>query len=257
MNPRRSRRFWWLSVALLLAGQVALIFLLSDYSAPTVRRPSPGPSLYLVKDSTNELLALSDPTLFALPHPRSFAGRAWLSKPSIPARSFEWTSELEWLSLPVGQLGQGFAQFLQTNRVEPLSALASLEPQLIQPELSSAPLFSQKSSIRIEGELRHRKLLSPLQPSSLPHTEPLTNTVIHLVVDDNGVPISAARLLPGSGSLKADQEAVALAWSARFESFVRSGPGRETNSSAGPKLMWGNLVFIWHTLPSTNSTSSP
>ena len=44
-------------------------------------------------------MALSDPTLFALPHFRGFWGDPWLRPPPAPDRSFEWTEEPRWLAL--------------------------------------------------------------------------------------------------------------------------------------------------------------
>src|SRR5438046_3355104 len=182
MNSPRSRRSWWLFALLILAVQVGLVFWFSDYSSPPVRRTRPGPSLHLVTATPSELFTLNDPTLFALPHPRSFSGQAWLAMAPIPYRSFQWTSELEWLSLPVAQLGAGLAKFLQTNRVETSYGLASPDPQLVQPPPSSLAGLPRKSTLRIEGGLRARKLLSAIDPPSWPHIDLLTNTVIEIVV---------------------------------------------------------------------------
>jgi hypothetical protein len=253
MNPARSRRRWWLFALLIFAGQVALIFWLSDFSAPAVRRAPTAPTLRLVSGPVNELFALNDPTLFALPHERSFSGRARRLMNPAPYRPFEWNAELEWLPLPAAQLGHGLAKFLETNRVEVLTTLAAPEPALIQPELSSAPVFARKSSVRIEGQLKNRKLLTPLEPSSWPHSDLLTNTVVDLVVREDGWPLSVTLLRPGSGSKEADEQARRLASTARFESFVRSGPGSDAQSQAG--LMWGTMIFTWHTLPATNSAT--
>jgi hypothetical protein len=256
MNPSRSRRRWWLFALLILFGQVALIFWLSDYSIPTVRPPATAPALHLIAGETNELFDLNDPTLFALPHARGFSGLAWKSRGAPPTRSFEWTAELEWLPLPARQLGQGLARFLQTNQVEPLTTVAPPEPQLIQPQFFSTEVFPRKSSVRIEGPLKSRKLLTPLQPSSWPHPrgELLTNTVVELFVGEDGRPVLWNRLQPGSGSRDADQQAVALARSARFESLVREGPRHDSNAIPATNLVHGTLIFQWHTAPATNST---
>jgi len=253
MNLTRSRRHWWLFSILILAGQIAFIFWLSEDRTPGVRRSSPAPLLHLVQSPASELFALNDPTLFALPHAQGFSGRAWLSSPRVPARSFEWAAELEWLPLPVSHLGQGLAKFVQANSRESISTVAVPQPQLIEPEPSSDVRFAQRSSVRIEGPLRQRKLLARLEPSSWPNPngDLLTNTAVELLVGEDGRPFSCKRLPPGSGSLEADQEALALARSARFESFLSSGPGRTIISTSN--LMTGRLVFTWHTLPKTNS----
>ena len=174
----------------------------------------------------------------------------------MPYRSFEWTAEMEWLQLPVGRLGQGLVRFLHTNPMETLNLVAVPETQSAQPELAKEPVFPQKSSIRIDGPLRNRKLLTPLEPRSIPNGDLLTNTLVDLVVGEDGIPVSCKPLPPGSGSREVDQEGLALARSARFESFVQNGPHRPTNSVPIANLMWGTMVFSWHTLPATNSPGS-
>jgi hypothetical protein len=257
MKAGRYSRRWWLFALLILAGQVAAIFWLSDNTAPAVRRPSPAPSITVVASPDNEFFALNDPTIFALPHARGFSGKAWRSLPGIPARSFEWNAELQWLPLPVSQLGQGLGRFLQAARDEPVTAFSAPEPSLIQPEPPSTQVFAQKSTVRLEGALRHRRLLTPIEPSSWPHSDLLTNTIIDLIVGLDGLPISCELRPPGSGSLQADQQALALARATRFASLVSSGPRRDTNSAPVANLARGTLIFQWRTLPQTNATTPP
>jgi hypothetical protein len=173
--------------------------------------------------------------------------------PALPYRPFEWAADFEWMPLPASQLGEGLARFLQTNRSENLRALELREPELIQPELPDSPIFPQNSTVRIDGALRNRRLLSSLEASSWPNKDLLTNTVVDLVVGLDGMPISCQLRPPGSGLALADQQALALARSARFESFVTKGPRRVTNSAPVTSLMRGALVFSWRTLPTTNT----
>lgn len=247
MTASSSSRRWWLFAALVLAGQLAAIYWLSDKTQPAVRRAATAPAITLA--GSNELFSLNDPTIFALPHARSFSGRAWQMLPALPYRPFEWSADLEWMPLPASQLGEGLARFLQTNRSESLRGLEIRDPELIQPELPDTKIFAQKSSVRIDGALRNRRLLTPLEPASWPHSDLLTNTVVDMVVGLDGMPISCELRPPGSGLALADQQALALARGARFESFVTKGPRRITNSAPVTSLMRGALIFSWRTLP--------
>jgi len=251
MKLKPSTRRWWLFTILVLAGQLGAIYWLSDKSQPPVRRAAAAPIITLVPP--NELFALYDPTIFALPHARSFSGKAWQSLPGLPFRPFEWTAELQWMPLPAGQLGEGLARFLQTNRSETLRALEVADPNLIQPELPDTPVFAQKSRVRIDGALRNRRLLTPIEPGSWPHSDLLTNTVVDVIVGLDGMPISCELRPPGSGLAGADQQALALTRNARFESFVTKGPRRNTNAAPLSALTRGSFVFFWRTLPTTNA----
>jgi len=84
----------------------------------------------------------------------------------------------------------------------------------------------------------------------------LANSVVQVVVDAEGRPISAT-LYPddsgpgprtfGSGLKEADEQALALAKAARFNPMTGGGPDRVTSPTA--QLTWGRMIFQWHTLP--------
>src|SRR5436853_4796158 len=86
----------WGTIALVFVVQVALIFGLSNRSAATPRAVPATPRVRL-DEGSGEMLALLDPTLFALPHPRPFSGDAWAG-----VREFQpadWSEEPLWLDL--------------------------------------------------------------------------------------------------------------------------------------------------------------
>src|ERR1051326_980070 len=95
---RWTARRWWVFIALVFATQLALIFWLGKPRTMLVRHEDPAPGLRLINSksttdlcftnmslTTAETLALTDPTLFALPHSEAFSGQAWLNVPVTSA----------------------------------------------------------------------------------------------------------------------------------------------------------------------------
>jgi len=74
----------------------------------------------------------------------------------------------------------------------------------------------------------------------------LTNTVVQVLVDADGNVVSPALLPPGSGDSRADQRALEVARTARFQPLRGSSPA----------LTVGVLVFEWRTVALTNAPAS-
>ncbi len=234
-------------VALIFAGQLGLIFWLSDSSPLRPRPLKTPPALVLAIGASPEFLALNDPTLFALPHQQGFSGAAWLAKPVFQPRPADSSEPTNWLSLVVAQLGETFSEFMQTNHPLPARALAAPLPEPTWTQASRMAVAPALSTLQITGALANRRLLSPLALNSQTNATLLTNSVIQLVVDAQGRPLSATLLGPGSGLPAADKDALRMAQTAQFEPLVRNGPEADTNSLAS--LTWGKMIFEWRTVP--------
>jgi hypothetical protein len=249
------RRWCWL-IALTFGAQLGLIFSLADKSRPRVRQPSPAPKLSVLEDSSSELLALSDPTLFALPHQVGFSGPAWMKIPPVPSRFFEWTEEPAWLVLPIEQPEKASSTLADSNYTELLTTFDLFEPEPTAPEPGYTMSFRQKSQFRLGEGLQRRQLKTVLKLPSWPHSDFLTNTVVKLFINGDGVPVSTPILLYSSGLKAADDFALAQAGAARFEPIINEGPNRSTSPLAN--ATWGTMVFEWQTLPlsATNAASA-
>ena len=251
-EPRTwSRRRWWTVILLVFALHVGLIFAFSERMPAAPRRPVNVPTLRIVAEG-GELLALSDPTLFALPHRRGFATPAWLPVPRVEFAPFKWTEPPRFLALPVEQLGSTFLQFVQTNRFARFQFETLPAPQLSLPE--APPLFTPptRSELRLGGDLAERQLLNPSELPPQPAGDLLTNSVVRVQVDAAGNVFSSTLVPPGSGSKPADRRALELTRTLQF------APGSQPPIlSADPvgQLTSGTLVFAWHTvaLPPTNA----
>lgn len=259
-QPSWSRRRWWWTITLLLAAHLGLVFWLGERGPIRRRWPAQVPTLRLLPEGSAELLALDDPTLFALPHRRGFAGLAELATSAFPERPSDWSEEARWLPLPVAQLGLAFRRFAETNDFH-----ATRLPLLVEPEGAFYEPVPQsgspaQSSLSIEGELAGRRLLGPLDLPVWQSSDLLTNSVVQVLVNAHGRPVSVILLnLPaGSGLKKADDHALAQAWTARFEPVGTEGPQAWPAASPLARLTWGTLVFQWHTdpVPPTNAPAA-
>ncbi len=255
IEPRPWPRVrWGLLIVLVFAAHIGLIFALGDRKPIVPRKPDFTPTVHLAADAA-EMLALSDPTLFVLPHRNGFAGAAWLQSPPLEFQPFQWTEPPRWLEISVEQLGGVFAQLMQTDKFEAFQLEFKPAPGLTHP----APLPAEiapvgHSTMRIEGGLARRRLLNTLELPSWPGADLLANSVVQVLVDAAGNVMSVTLLPPGSGSNEADQRAFELARSARFESL----PGTESfSTSPAAGLSLGTMIFQWETVPIPGTNSPP
>jgi hypothetical protein len=245
-----SRQRWWMTIALVLALQTALVFVLENRSSAVPRKTIAAPVIHWQETVSFESLAVSDPTLFVLPHREGFSGEAWLD--TIPPRDFfpaEWTEPPRWLALSASTLGVNFKDFLAANAAPPFQTLATIEPPRISPELFPMETAPAQSTLRIEGGLAKRGLLSTPQLQLWPSAELLTNSIVQLLVDAQGHTFSAVLLLRHSSGkqAEADDRALELATAAEFEPVATSGSGPTMNETNALRL--GTMIFEWVTLP--------
>jgi TonB family protein len=252
------RRRWVLAVALVFFAQVGLIFWLGEKKPASPRPPAPAPVLQLASRYDPEFLALIDPSLLALPHPQGFSGLAWLNPRPLEPASFDWSEEPRWLQLATNRLGADFSRIVQGDFALSGSAAAAPEPEFGAPFLE--PLFrpDTPSRLTVYGALSDWRFVTPFElpawpPRQASATDPdlLTNTVVQLLINADGRPLSAT-VLSSSGSAAADAFALVQLRSARLEPPDSSG---QVPPEAGllNQLLWGRFVFEWRTLPGTNA----
>ena len=240
----------WGFIFLLLAHAIP-VFWLGDRSRARPVAARPEPFLFIPADQAGqqkiaERASMSKATLFALPSPSGFSGKAWLNfEPTVPELG-NTTNAPQALPLPVQELGSTLIAVAETSRVraEPLlHALRKVTPLDIESPVE--PLL-ENSAAAIQGALAQRELLSkgPALPS-VPHTELLTNTIIDLAVDADGA-VETASLLGRCGLRVVDERA--LDW-ARTLRFARSGSFGFLERPL--TLTRGRLVFTWHVVPPT------
>jgi hypothetical protein len=252
--PKPSRAGWPLSrwlilIALVFAVHVALLFAFGARKQIVPRPITNVPTLKLAGGS-DELLALNDPTLFALPHSGDFVTAIWSQAPVTNSPSFRWTEQPRWLPLSADGLMTVFNRFMQTNQVSGFVLRLKPTVNLSTPAQPVESALVQDSTMRIEGDLTQRRLLNPMNLPSWPYPDVIAPSKVQVLVDEAGDVVSAI-VLPSDNNLEAlshydaaDQRALELARAARFE--------------PAPGLTIGQMIFTWQTvpLPATNSPAT-
>jgi hypothetical protein len=242
-------RRWATTILIVFAGQLGFIFWLSASSQSRTHPViAPPPDVYLASSRSNLVLALNDTTLFALPHRQTFSGQAWLTLPNLTFESFLWTENGSnvWFELNREELGSAFRKTLENEFVSTPARVAPAGERRRLPELAAADLFPTNSTLTLGRDLAQRRLKGTFTLRSKAHTDILTNSVVQVLVDAEGRTVSCTLLPPGCGLNEADQEAVALARAARFQSVRPEGPNHPRIPTEG--LTLGQMIFQWHTL---------
>lgn len=231
---------WLVLIALVFAAHVALLYTFGARKQTVPRAATDAPSLKLA-DRSDEFLALNDPTLFALPHPEDFVTAMSSPAPVVERLSFRWTEAPRWLPLSAGELMTVFNRFMQTNFVAGLPLQLKPPVSLSTPLPPVGPVFAQVSTMRVEGDLTQRRLLTPMELPSWPFADVIAPSNVQVLVNEAGTVVSAI-LLPSDNRLEAlghnavaDQRALELARTARF--------------TPAPRLTIGRMIFTWLTVP--------
>jgi len=241
---------WLMLIVLVFAVHVLLLFVFGARKQVVSRAAADAPTLRLA-DSSDELLALKDPTLFALPRSGDFVTAAWSQPPVVTQPSFRWMEPPRWLPLSADELMAVFSQFMQSNRVASFALQLKPPVKLSAPSPPFGPALAQNSTMRVEGDLTQRRLLTPMELPSWPYADVIAPTKVQVLVDEAGDVVSAT-LLPSDNSLEAlshsdaaDQRALELARAAHFAPATR--------------LTIGQMIFTWRTVPppATNPPAGP
>lgn len=246
-DPNWSTGRWIFYLLLAFGLHIGLIFVLGDRQ-PLEARPVRNAATLQTMSHPSEWLELHDPTIFALPHPRGFAGTTWLRRPQITFAPFRWTEPPRLLALTVEQLGAALVRHVETN-APVLHTFEATAPPLTAVLLPAEDEFPRgPARLRVTGNLAGRAMRNapeslPLQP--VPDAAVLTNNVVQVLVEPRGQVISAVLIPPGSGVKATDQNALRLARNLRFQAVDPATP-----------TTVGRLIFEWQTLPATNAPAN-
>lgn len=253
----RLRTGLWLAVVLVFVVQVALMSLLGNPPAAMPLHLPTAPIVYVGTNQWDDWLALQDPTLFMLPHSNNFSGPAWLK---VPQRTFEptnWSEPARPLQLPREQLGGVFVAFMETNSPPRLQTDIRSESDLIDlrdPDSTPMHPISVGSTVRVEGGLAGRRLLSPIKlpPQTNSDFDVLPDTEVQLLVDAEGNAFSPV-IISSIKNEAADAAALNFAKNARFEPIKTPALGTVLPDT----MTVGKLIFEWQTMPPAPTNAPP
>ncbi|MFA6546391.1 MAG: hypothetical protein WCS99_18380 [Limisphaerales bacterium] len=248
--PPWSRQRWGGAVLIVFALHLAALFLVSSRQEKIQGQPQPPATVHWLTSADSSLrtldsLLLNDPTLLAVASQHGFSGAAWLRPQSPEYRVSEWADTAgHHLAQPTKSLGVAFQQIV--SGTNPSIFDPALKPAVPAPPMAVAqPALRTASRLRIEGAVSSRKLVEQPALRSWPFDDVLADSRIQILASDEGIVFSPR--LVSNGTAKsvmqrtADQHALALSRSLRFESSGKSGGNRP------PSLTEGTLVFQWHT----------
>jgi len=219
-----QRARWGVALVLVLAVQLGFIFVLSDRSPVLPTTSVPSPAIHLTSGQPDELLLLSDPTLFVLPHRQGYSGETWLKVRSLTTTPFQWTEPIVWLRLAEDSLGLTFNHFMRTNSFATARFELMPPPEIARLVVEPEILIAGKSSVHLGGSLAKRGLRAPIDLPLWPYTDVIGPSKVQVLVDAAGNVISTLSLPSDNPSepatrltKEADQNAARLAKTARFK----------------------------------------
>jgi hypothetical protein len=218
---------------LVLALHVALIFLLSSKKHIVPRAVTNIPHLQLA-DSANELIELSDPTLFARPNAHDLVTAFWRHIPAVSQPNFTWTEDPRYLPPAPQDFGVGLREYVRNSEATEFPLNFKPQPKLVTPDVAYNAPVPQTTTMQISGELAQRRLLNTIELPSPPYNDVIDASKVQVLVDTTGNVFSSV-LLESCGVSDIDQRAVQLAGTLRF--------------APAPQLMLGEITFTWHTVP--------
>jgi len=249
LEPRAwTPRHWWTMIGVVLLAHFALICFFGARKTPPPRPVANVPILRLAP-ANDEFIALSDPTLFARPHPHDFASANWPSPPPPNPPSFHWQETPHWLTLSPENLTVTFRQFMATNQTESWTLDFKPAPEFTRPISPVIPALPQESTLRLRGDIAGRTLRHPFLLPDWAAADVIAPSKIQVLVDPVGRVLSAVLLPPDYGlekalrSASADERALELARSARF--------------SPSGQIAVGQMIFNWHTVPLPADVTPP
>ena len=227
-------------IVLAFAAHLAFVFLLGT-KKPVAPRAVRNVPVFQLTEPGSDLIRLTDPTLFALPHPEDYLAAAESLLPAVLTNVFGYTEPPAFLMPDPAAWGAAFNAFMQTKRSEAFRPSFKPEPQLVMPRLAMESAMPQHSTWRMAGQITGRRILNLHNAPTLTLNDVIGPSHVQLLVDQDGN-VASAVLLESSGYDAADQQALDLARTLRF--------------APADRIMFGRLIFNWHTVPMT-STNAP
>lgn len=243
-----DREGWGLRKILLLivvafGAHLGLIYFFQNKKPLEVLPVSHVPHINLTARA-DDLVELSDPTLFTLPGPRDFGSAVWLQRPEIPLPQFRWTESPRWLPIPDESLGATFRSYMETNTFSMLPLSFKSDPPVSQPDFAIDSGLPANSTLAFSHSLARRQLISQPALASLSLNQVVAPSRVRILVDDLGRVVSAVLIAPDS--IPDSLEAAGHSDLADSNALVQV---RSLRFKPASQYTFGEVIFNWHTVP--------
>lgn len=235
-------------IAFALAVHLAFIFVLGAKHQVQQRTVTKVPQ-FEIANTADELIALEDPTFFALPHVEDFIPAIWRQTPDVHQPPLRWTEPPPFLPPAVENLGAAFNLFMASNQFAPLPLHFKPTPALTVPPIPLVSQLPKQSSLQIKGDLSRRLLSQPVTVPTLKWNDVIAPSRVQVLVDAAGNVISTVLLPSASASENAGRAEIGDATALTI--------ARELHFQPGSGLTLGELIFDWHTVPAPTITNAP
>lgn len=239
------RRFVWV-VGFVFVLQVLLVGFLSAWRSalPPGNATAQSPALVWLPFADPLLSEVPDAAALAMVNRGCYSGPLWLRRlwPHLVLEAaVEGTVTIDGVS----SVRPWFSR-LQPGQPSPAEfSLLPLVPRPSAPFSASLTLLSECSFLRIDGEIRSRRMVRSGTLPAWTNVEILTPTTVQIMVDRSGGVLSATLQPPGSGLAAADQLALQRARSLGFDPAT----GRQGG------FQWGTIEFVWSTVTQAAATA--
>lgn len=231
-----------------LAVHLAFIFVLGAKHEVHQRTVTRVPQ-FEIANAADELIALEDPTLFALPHVEDFIPAIWRQTPDVHQPPLRWTEPPPFLPPAVENLGSAFNLFMASNPFAPLPLHFKPTPVLAIPPIPLVSELPEQSSLQIKGDISRRPLSQPVTVPTLKWNDVIAPSRVQVLVDAAGNVISAVLLPSASASENAGRAEIGDATALTL--------ARKLHFQPGSGLTLGEVIFDWHTVPAPTLTNTP
>jgi hypothetical protein len=244
----------WTGVLVIIFGaQVGLMFWLGRRGAVSAPPARPAMEVRVPEDQLAEIPGADSPTLLVTPNPEGFSS-VWLRAPEITNQPAEWTGQPDGtLPRPFNPPGGELEGLVNDGPARTVSVLDRPEPEV--KTVGIRPDAVADSSFSLEGDLARRTLLARPALVSPASDAALSNSIVEIDVDAEGVVADPPVIVPGgsSGSAETDAYARRVAKALQFQPLPRAG---SRGGIPPAERTWGTVVFEWRTLPAP-ATNQP
>ncbi len=239
-----SRNRWLITGVGFFCLQVLLVVVLSERGLPHPPPLTRQPGLTVLDlrqeaQGFGRALEQSDPLLFAVPSARGRSGVGGEAVGEAGGLKPLGDAPVLWLPAHSNWFGAGAVGLETPPGLAPRPVAEKPGPLLSEVRPAPVPL-PKASRLELEARLAERGLAALLPVPALSHSNVLDATHVQVCVEPDGGVFSAL-VLRSSGLKSADDQALALAWSARFRRLPAGGA-----PAPAVERMWGRMVFHWH-----------